>query len=121
MFRHHAAADSNVGVEGEGVKGHLGVGPAKKANIASEQGIATGGWTGRAAEWGTAELPNEVVRWAFTSVIRDWKMKGKEAFTVHLWAIERIRQTTSSDTFFLEHGRTSAVNDACTISAPFKV
>ena len=29
------------------------------------------------AEGDTAELLNEAVRWPFTSVLREWRMKGK--------------------------------------------
>ena len=56
------------------------------------EGIATSGWTearpsSRGERTGgveTAELLNEFVLWAFTIAIRNWKMKGKEAFSVHL-------------------------------------
>ena len=37
LCRRHAAADSNVGVEEEGKKGHLGFGPALQANDTNER------------------------------------------------------------------------------------
>ena len=67
--RHDTAADYDVGLAGR-EKGRFGEGPTM---------------TGELHKWllpfscggDTAELLNEAVRWPFTSVLREWRMKGK--------------------------------------------
>ena len=83
----HTCADttrpqiSDVGLEGH-EKGRFGEGPTNcdKRIAQVSEGSATSGWAEVfpfSCGGDTAELLNEAVRWPFTSVLREWRTKGK--------------------------------------------
>ena len=78
---HDTAADSDVGLEGH-EKGRFGEGPTNYDRQITQvsEGSATSGWAEVipfSCGGDTAELLNEAVRWPFTSVLREWRTKGK--------------------------------------------
>ena len=79
--RHDTATDSGVGLEGH-EKGRQSEGPTNYDRRITQvsEGSATSGWAEVvpfSCGWDTAELLNEAVRWPFTSVLREWRTKGK--------------------------------------------
>ena len=81
LCRYDTAADSDVGLEGH-EKGRFGEGPTNYDRRITQvsEGSATSGWAEvipYSCGGDTAELLNEAVRWPFTSVLREWRTKGK--------------------------------------------
>ena len=81
LCRHDTAADYDVGLEGR-EKGRFGEGPTNYDRRITQviEGSATSGWAEVipfSCGGDTAELLNEAVRRPFTSVLREWRMKGK--------------------------------------------
>ena len=81
LCRHDTAADYDVGLEGR-EKSRFGEGPTNYDRRITQvsEGSATSGWAEVipfSCGGDTAELLNEAVRRPFTSVLREWRMKGK--------------------------------------------
>ena len=85
------------------------------------EGSATSGWAEvipLSCGGDTAELLNEAVRWPFTSVLREWRMKGKGFQKLK---DERGLRTSFRPTtvLFLEHRRVFAAIMGLVGSATF--
>ena len=101
--RHDTAADSDVGLQGQ-EKGRFGEVPTMTCELHK--------WLLPLSRGGeTAEVLNEAVRWPFTSVLREWRMKGK-GFQNLKDEREAIAHGFGRQ-IFLEHGRVFAVVRNC--------